>query len=286
MNPSESTIQRPCGNIIFLRPEDGLVMKQFSSNPRFKLKIDREKAFYQPDNGIRAKVCSSSVMVPLCKEIEIEFISLEFIEADEHEIGLHFGYKMIDAVTDMHAQLWGSSDLNNDMFDIEKELIEDFRVDFGDLMSNQSKLPESLFQKLVAVQEKSFPPSNHWTLVHGDYKIDNVILHSNNLYIIDWDVYHKNVGALDIVFLCLRWPIQSEIADLFLYYYRTVSDKLRFLTGIMYTKGDFEADVRYVLRNYCFIFVNSASNLVKDPVRLAMIHQNYEFMIDKFCSPL
>ncbi len=272
-------MQRPCGNIIFVREEEGIVVKQFSPNKRFQLKIDREKQFYQQ---LREGI-NNAIPVPSYKEINESNIVLFFIRPDNHSVNIEFGSLMIETIAKLHVQFWCSSALLDPMFDVRQILIDDNKKDFEVLNNNSSKLPISLYTKLHNFENRTdVTPSQNFTLVHGDYKIDNVIFHDKMLFVIDWDVYHKNCGALDVVFLCLRWPHQGDIVELFRRYYSTISDKLMESRSIVYSEEEFRKDIQWVLIDYCYYFVNSATNLVKDPVRLKMIHANYEFMIDVF----
>lgn len=68
-------------------------------------------------------------------------------------------------------------------------------------------------ERLIEWLPVHLPPSDETTLVHGDYRIDNVIFHPNEariLAVLDWELSTLGHPLADFAYHCMSWRVSPE----------------------------------------------------------------------------
>jgi aminoglycoside phosphotransferase (APT) family kinase protein len=78
-------------------------------------------------------------------------------------------------------------------------------------MSETTKIPE--MDKLIEWLPKNVPPGERTTIVHGDYRIDNMILHPTEprvLAVLDWELSTLGDPLADFTYHLMSWVMPSN----------------------------------------------------------------------------
>ena len=78
-------------------------------------------------------------------------------------------------------------------------------------MSETSKIPE--MDKLIEWLPKNIPPGETTTIVHGDYRIDNMVLHPTEprvLAVLDWELSTLGDPLADFTYHLMSWVMPSS----------------------------------------------------------------------------
>ncbi len=87
-------------------------------------------------------------------------------------------------------------------------------------MSETTKIPE--MDKLIEWLPKNVPPGERTTIVHGDYRIDNMILHPTEpkvIAVLDWELSTLGDPLADFTYHLMSWqmpssdPVRPSLAD-------------------------------------------------------------------------
>ena len=78
-------------------------------------------------------------------------------------------------------------------------------------MSETTKIPE--IDKLIEWLPKNVPPGERTTIVHGDYRIDNMVLHPTEprvLAVLDWELSTLGDPLADFTYHLMSWEMPSS----------------------------------------------------------------------------
>jgi acyl-CoA dehydrogenase len=80
---------------------------------------------------------------------------------------------------------------------------------------NESNLPISpALQRLIAWLPEHIPPGDETTLVHGDFRMDNLIFHPTKpevIGVIDWELSTLGHPLADFAYQCMAWHIPPTL---------------------------------------------------------------------------
>jgi aminoglycoside phosphotransferase (APT) family kinase protein len=68
-------------------------------------------------------------------------------------------------------------------------------------------------ERLIEWLPGHLPPDEDTCIVHGDYRLDNVIFHPQEpriLAVIDWELSTLGAPLVDVAYLCMRWHMPAE----------------------------------------------------------------------------
>ncbi len=69
-------------------------------------------------------------------------------------------------------------------------------------------------ERLIAWLESNMPPDDHQTsLVHGDYRLDNVMFHRDQptaIGVLDWELSTLGHPMADLAYQCMQWRLPSD----------------------------------------------------------------------------
>ena len=94
-------------------------------------------------------------------------------------------------------------------------------------------------ESLIAWLPSNLPPGDETTLVHGDYRIDNVIFHPSEpriLAVLDWELSTLGHPLVDFAYHCMIWRVSA--------------DEFRGMRGEDFAALGIPQDTEYVAR-YC-----------------------------------
>lgn len=77
--------------------------------------------------------------------------------------------------------------------------------------SETEKIPE--MDKLMAWLPKNIPPGNKTTIVHGDYRLDNMVLHATEprvIAVLDWELGTLGDPLADFSYHLMNWKMPSS----------------------------------------------------------------------------
>jgi aminoglycoside phosphotransferase (APT) family kinase protein len=80
--------------------------------------------------------------------------------------------------------------------------------------SNARDIPD--MERLIAWLPTTIPPQTRTTLIHGDYKVDNVVFHATEprvAAVLDWELATTGEPICDLTYLLMNWA-DGGIADL------------------------------------------------------------------------
>ncbi|MBI1361725.1 MAG: phosphotransferase [Alphaproteobacteria bacterium] len=78
-------------------------------------------------------------------------------------------------------------------------------------MSETTKIPE--MDKLIEWLPKNIPPGERTTIVHGDYRIDNMVLHPTEpkvIAVLDWELSTLGDPLADFTYHLMQWKMPSS----------------------------------------------------------------------------
>ncbi|MDZ4760691.1 MAG: phosphotransferase family protein [Alphaproteobacteria bacterium] len=78
-------------------------------------------------------------------------------------------------------------------------------------MSETARIPE--MDRLIEWLPKNIPPNERTTIVHGDYRIDNMVLHpteSRVIAVLDWELSTLGDPLADFTYHLMSWEIPSS----------------------------------------------------------------------------
>jgi aminoglycoside phosphotransferase (APT) family kinase protein len=73
--------------------------------------------------------------------------------------------------------------------------------------------PIDAMDRLIDWLPRHVPPEEETRLVHGDYRLDNVIFHPREpriLAVIDWELSTLGSPLVELAYLCMRWHMPAE----------------------------------------------------------------------------
>lgn len=119
-----------------------------------------------------------------------------------------FGFAMMDALVELHSVDWKSLDLSN--IGVEDRYL-DRQVDRWQAQYNTRKFRDLPHLDLLADWlQKNRPPAQQSVLMHGDYRLNNIIFSSQPparvLAIIDWELTTIGDPLLDLALSLVFWP--------------------------------------------------------------------------------
>jgi aminoglycoside phosphotransferase (APT) family kinase protein len=80
--------------------------------------------------------------------------------------------------------------------------------------SNAREIPA--MERLIEWLPRTIPPQTRTTLIHGDYKVDNVVFHATEprvAAVLDWELATTGEPICDLTYLLMNW-VDGPIADL------------------------------------------------------------------------
>ena len=81
---------------------------------------------------------------------------------------------------------------------------------------DQCTQPSTEMRKLIAWLERHVPSLDETTIIHGDYKLENLILYKNNtavMAVIDWELSTLGHPLADLAFHCMPWHLPPQGFD-------------------------------------------------------------------------
>ena len=78
--------------------------------------------------------------------------------------------------------------------------------------ASQTEVIEAM-DRLIEHLPRHIPPSEETSLVHGDYRLDNVIFHPREpriLAVIDWELSTLGAPLVELAYLAMRWRMPAD----------------------------------------------------------------------------